>query len=92
MYQFPKMKRLTDSTGRMTDYGVSRPEPEPGSVVLTEGEFGTAWQRHFRDGNWHRSGGGRPITWDKMLTKRNLVVAYDAPKRAEVLADEEAAS
>ncbi len=28
-------------------------EPNPGSVVLTEGEFGTAWQRYFNDGLWH---------------------------------------
>lgn len=58
-------------------------EPNPGSVVLSNGEFGTAWQRHFDDLLWHRSGGGRPITWMELMTKRNIVLVYDASLRVE---------
>lgn len=58
-------------------------EPHPGSVVLTNGEFGTAWQRHGVDGLWHstrRTGG--PKTWEWLLTKRHLVLVYDAREQA----------
>lgn len=56
-------------------------EPHPGSVVLTDGEFGTAWQRHFADNLWHSTRGHTPKTWAQMLTKRNLVLVYDAEER-----------
>jgi hypothetical protein len=58
-------------------------EPNPGSVVLSEGEFGTAWQRFFSDGRWHPTRGGGSRSWDQMLTKRNLVLVYDAPVRGD---------
>lgn len=56
-------------------------EPEKGSVVLTNGQWGTAWQRHFSDGLWHRSGGGRGQRWENLLTQNNLVLVYDADRR-----------
>lgn len=58
-------------------------EPNPGSVVLTSGEWGTAWQRHFSDGLWHRSGSNpsRPKTWAWLCAQRNTVLVYDARER-----------
>jgi hypothetical protein len=73
---------VTDTRGRFPSHAYDH-EPEPGSVVLSNGEHGTAWQRYFSDGRWHRVGGGRACTWAEMLTKRNLVLVYDAPFREE---------
>lgn len=73
---------LTDDRGRAVYDTEDLTEPNPGSVVLTDGDFGTAWQRHFSDGKWHSSLGGRPVTWAWLLRrKRNLRLAYDAPIR-----------
>lgn len=69
---------LTDRRGSLL---VDRPEPLPGSVVLTEGEWGTAWQRFFSDGRWHPTRGGGSRTWAQLLGKRNLVLVYDATER-----------
>lgn len=57
------------------------PEPLPGSVMLTEGMHGTAWQRFFSDGRWHPTRGGGSKSWTELQTKRNLVLVYDAPER-----------
>lgn len=70
---------ITDSTGRSC--GEDEAEPAPGSVVLTQGEFGTAWQRWFHDGRWHRAGSSQAKDWEWFLTQRNVVLAYDAPVR-----------
>jgi hypothetical protein len=51
---------------------------------MTNGLNGTAWQRHFNDGLWHSTRGGRPLDWSKMLRKRGLVLIFDAPSRTEV--------
>lgn len=56
-------------------------EPLPSSIALTQGAHGTAWQRYFSDGLWHRVGGGRARTWAEMLSERNLVLVYDADAR-----------
>lgn len=56
-------------------------EPLPGSIVLTEGLFGTAWQRFFSDGLWHRAGSGGTATWQELLSRRNVVLVYDATER-----------
>ena len=70
---------ITDDRGRPL---VRRtPEPEPGSVVLVNGEFGCAWQRQFDDGLWRSVRGGKPRDWANMLTRRNLVLVYDAEIR-----------
>lgn len=71
--------RITDERGvLLTRDGT---QPLPGSVVLTEGEHGTAWQLFFSDGLWHSTRGGRPKTWAEMTQKRNLVLVYEAPPR-----------
>ena len=70
---------LTDRKGALIH--PYNPEPEPGSVVLTEGEYGTAWQRFFSDGKWHPTRGGGSRTWEQLLAKRNLVLVYEADKR-----------
>lgn len=41
-------------------------EPPHGSVVLTQGPTGTAWQRHYSDGLWH-STTGKVGTWDVVV-------------------------
>ena len=57
------------------------PEPEPGSIVLTEGAFGTAWQRHYETGLWHAAGRVKGKPWAYLTERRNLFLAYDAPRR-----------
>ena len=56
-------------------------EPECGSVVLTEGLHGTAWQRLFSTGKWHPARGGRSKEWGTILSMRNVILIYDAPPR-----------
>lgn len=56
-------------------------EPEPGSIVLVKGIYGTAWQRFFSDGLWHSVRGGRPRTWEEILTEDRVVLVYDAEPR-----------
>lgn len=73
---------LTDDRGRPLLSGDDLFEPEPGSVVLVNGQFGQAWQRRFDDRLWHSTGGGRGRTWERMLQHRNLVLVYDAIERA----------
>lgn len=74
---------LTDHRGHALVPEDDRHEPLPGSVVLTEGLHGTAWQRHFNDGLWHSSRGGTPRHWASLISKRNLILVYDADKRTE---------
>lgn len=78
-----KLIAVTDDAGRLLLDEDQRQEPNPGSVVLVHGEFGTAWQRYFKDDKWHSVRGGRARTWDEMLEQRNMVIAYDAPERTE---------
>lgn len=72
---------LTDARGRVFK-GTDVSEPLPASVVLVDGEWGHAFQRHFDDGLWHpvRSR-GRARDWGWILTKRNVVLVYDAAPR-----------
>lgn len=58
-------------------------QPLPGSVVLTHGMHGTAWQRFFSDGKWHPTRGGGSRSWEQMLRQRNMVLVYDAPERGD---------
>lgn len=81
MYQIPTLTPLTTRHGLMTQAGRTLSQPEPASVVMTEGETGTAWQRWHKDGKWHRLGGGRPLTWTELLGKPGLVLVYQAPAR-----------
>lgn len=57
-------------------------EPERGSVAMSGGKWGIAWQRHFRDGRWH-STAGQSLTWLQLARHRNLVLVYDASPRPE---------
>lgn len=52
-------------------------EPVEGSVVMTQGATGTAWQRHFSDGLWH-STTGRTATWQDL--KAHSLLAVYIPK------------
>lgn len=72
---------VTDTGGRMLLDDDETDEPLPGSIILTSGHHGTAWQRQFSDGLWHRVGGGRAIDWPEMCSRRNVVLVYDAPER-----------
>lgn len=71
---------ITDTYGNLL---APSTEPHPGSVVMTDGEWGTAWQRHFATGLWHptRGTGGKP--WSDLLKRRNLVLVYAASPRPD---------
>jgi hypothetical protein len=62
-----------------------KPEPPRGSVVLTEGPQGTAWQRFRSDGRWH-SVTGKNTSWERLLRSDTpdspLLVIYVAQDRA----------
>ncbi len=74
---------LTNDRGQPLLYGDDIAEPECGSVVLINGQFGQAWQRRFDDGRWHCTGGSKSKgkEWGNMLRYRNLVLVYDAEPR-----------
>lgn len=75
---------VTDDSGRLAIDEEQAFEPEPGSVVLTQGQHGTAWQRWFSDGKWHschRPGQAKPWSW--LLGQRNMFLVYEAPTREE---------
>lgn len=75
---------VTDDRGRLLLIGEEAVQPEPGSVVLTEGFFGSAWQRHFADGLWYSTIHGkhrRGYTWEQIVMRRNVVLIYDAEER-----------
>lgn len=73
---------VTDDRGRCVLGEDDNFEPLPGSVVLSNGRFGTAWQRHFGDGLWHpASGTGNPRRWAQMLKMKGVFIVYDAEER-----------
>lgn len=72
---------LTDSKGATLLHPEDMSEPLPGSILMTEGSHGTAWQRHFMDGQWHSTRGGASKSWDDLISKRNVVLVYDADHR-----------
>lgn len=75
---------ITDTHGNLLHPETySRFEPNPGSIVMTDGEWGTAWQRHFSTGDWHPTRGGGSKTWAYLLQRRNLMLVYVAPPREE---------
>lgn len=86
MYTIPQVKQLTNFYGKVVTDDIT--QPNPGSVVLSGGPHGTAWQRHFKDGKWHRTGGGRGRTWREVMAHRNLVLVYAAAPRARDLQSE----
>ena len=72
---------LTDHAGTILLPADELAQPLCGSIVLTEGNHGTAWQRFFSDGRWHPTRGGGSKTWHEILLKRNVVLVYDAAPR-----------
>jgi hypothetical protein len=72
---------LTDHKGVLLVPEEDTTEPLPGSVILTEGKHGTAWQRMFVDGQWRSTRGGTARSWTELLAKRNVVLVYDAEQR-----------
>lgn len=75
---------VTDDKGEVLLDDDSRYEPEVGSVVLTHGTSGTAWQRWVSDGKWHSClRPTQPKDWAWMMRQRNLVLVYETPSREE---------
>lgn len=75
---------ITDEKGNLLIDPLDCTEPEPGSILLTEGSHGTAWQRHFAGKRlWHSAGTGSARTWEELIKKRNVVLVYDAAPREE---------
>lgn len=75
---------LTDGRGELLVQPDDAAEPEPGSIILTQGIHGTAWQRFFAGPRlWHRAGGGSPTEWSVLIGQRNVVLVYDAPVRED---------
>jgi hypothetical protein len=73
---------ITDTYGNLLHPGFTH-EEHPGSIVMTDGEWGTAWQRHFSTGRWHPTRGGGSKSWAELLARRNLVLVYSAPPRED---------
>jgi hypothetical protein len=79
--QLTRMIPVTNDQGVVVLDADDSYEPLPGSIIMTEGVHGTAWQRHFIDGLWHRCGSTQRKDWAYLLTKRNVVLVYDADER-----------
>lgn len=77
-----RLVNITDHRGTLLLPSDDLIEPLPGSILLTEGRWGTAWQRFFSDGRWHPVRGGGSATWETLITRRNVVLVYDADERA----------
>lgn len=86
-----RMIHITDNRGNLLLPEAESVEPNEGSIVLTEGIFGTAWQRFFSDGRWHPTRGGGSRTWEQMLIRPRLVLVYEAEVRTtlgKIIGDE----
>lgn len=79
------MTILTDHKGESI---ATVDEPNPGSVLLTNGQTGTAWQRFMSDGKWHPTRGGGSRTWAELLTHRNVILIYVAAPRPSTKAEQ----
>jgi hypothetical protein len=73
---------ITDSAGRTLIPADTITEPNHGSVVLSDGAWGHAWQRHS-DGLWYPVRGGKGRPWSYMIQRRSLALVYDAALRPE---------
>lgn len=71
---------LTDGKGRSLLPEDDMEQPLPGSILMTNGRWGTAWQRRFSDGRW-MSISGQTLDWDVLITKTDVVLVYDADER-----------
>lgn len=74
---------VTDDTGRQVLPADDQYEPNPGSIVLVQGRFGTAWQRMFSDGLWSTVGGRNVKTWAELCQMRGVIIVYDAEERTQ---------
>lgn len=74
---------LTDDRCRLLIDEADAFEPNPGSVVITEGRHGTAWQLFFSDNRWHPTRGGGSKTWRELLTRSRVTLVYEAPERTQ---------
>lgn len=73
---------LTDDRGQWLLPFDQRNEPRVGSVVLSDGLHGTAWQRRFSDGLWTSAMTGQAKTWEVLIqSRRSLVLVYEAEPR-----------
>lgn len=79
-----RLIHLTDRNGTPLLPPTDCLEPNPGSIIMTDGLWGTAWQLHFSDMRWHPTRGGGSKTWDDLLARRNVVLVYDAEPRPEM--------
>jgi hypothetical protein len=48
---------------------------------MTDGDTGTAWQRHHSDGLWH-STAGKTMEWQDLWNRYDVKVLVEAPARA----------
>jgi hypothetical protein len=71
---------ITDDRGHICCSLIDAEEPPAASIVMTNGNYGNAWQRHGNDGLWHSTTGGKR-RWAQLLRMRNLVLVYEAPER-----------
>lgn len=77
------MIQLTNPAGQRLPIAYDISQPDYGSVVLVEGPFGTAWQRHFADGLWYSTTGSRGRGWGHLLQQSRTILVYDAPRRPD---------
>ena len=74
---------IGDSVGEWLVPEDERVEPNKGSIILTDGKWGTCYQRSFNNGSWYRLGSEWPVSWQWIIeSKRNVVLVYDAEERA----------
>lgn len=78
---------LTDHAGKLLVESEDMEEPAKGSIILTNGMHGTAWQRLFADGLWHSTVPGANAlgrTWISLVAgSRSVILVYDAPVRGD---------
>lgn len=65
---------ITDDRSRLLIPGLS--EPETGSVVVTHGLHGTAWQL-YRDGRWRPTRGRGSKIWDQILGTDRVYLVFE---------------
>ena len=74
--------QITNTFGEVTLEDDELYEPPAGSVLLTKGLSGTAWQRHASDGLWHATTHDNPRAWAYFLRQRNVYLIHETGSRA----------
>ena len=86
-------ERLTNHSPVVVYHTPEAKEPKKGSIVMTHGLEGTAWQRHHSDGLWHSST-GQVSTWSELFLRHSgtrgvsLILDSDGGADAEPAQDE----